>query len=187
MRATFVAANANKQVAILVPTTLLAQQHFQNFKDRFADWPFKIECLSRFNSKTQQEQIIDDIKAGKVDIIIGTHKLLQKDIGFSSLGLLIIDEEHRFGVKHKEQFKNLRAEVDILTLTATPIPRTLNMSLAGMRDLSIIASPPTQRHAIKTFVSEWNDQQVHEACLREIKRGGQVYVLHNEVKTIEKM
>ncbi len=187
MRATFIAANANKQVAILVPTTLLAQQHFQNFKDRFADWPFKIECLSRFNSKKQQTQVIADLKNGKVDIIIGTHKLLQKDISFDNLGLLIIDEEHRFGVKHKEQFKNLRAEVDILTLTATPIPRTLNMSLAGLRDLSIIASPPTQRHAIKTFVSEWNDQQVHEACLREIKRGGQVYVLHNEVKTIEKM
>ncbi len=187
MRAAFVAANANKQVAILVPTTLLAQQHFQNFKDRFADWPLKIECLSRFNSKKQQDQVISELKAGKVDIIIGTHKLLQKDISFDNLGLLIIDEEHRFGVKHKEQFKNLRAEVDILTLTATPIPRTLNMSLAGMRDLSIIASPPTQRHAIKTFVSEWNDQQVHEACLREIKRGGQVYVLHNEVKTIEKM
>jgi len=187
MRAAFVAANANKQVAILVPTTLLAQQHFQNFKDRFADWPFKIECLSRFGTKKQQEQVIADLKNGKVDIILGTHKLLQKDIGFNNLGLLIIDEEHRFGVKHKEQFKNLRAEVDILTLTATPIPRTLNMSLAGMRDLSIIASPPTQRHAIKTFVSEWNDQQIHEACLREIKRGGQVYVLHNEVKTIEKM
>ncbi len=187
MRATFVAANANKQVAILVPTTLLAQQHFQNFKDRFADWPFKIECLSRFNTKKHQSLVVDDLKAGKIDIIIGTHKLLQKDIGFKSLGLLIIDEEHRFGVKHKEQFKNLRAEVDILTLTATPIPRTLNMSLAGMRDLSIIASPPTQRHAIKTFISEWNDQLVQEACLREIKRGGQVYVLHNEVKTIEKM
>ncbi len=187
MRAAFIAANANKQVAILVPTTLLAQQHFQNFKDRFADWPFKIECLSRFNSKKQQDSVVDELKAGKIDIIIGTHKLLQKDIGFKNLGLLIIDEEHRFGVKHKEQFKNLRAEVDILTLTATPIPRTLNMSLAGMRDLSIIASPPTQRHAIKTFVSEWNDQQVYEACLREIKRGGQVYVLHNEVKSIEKM
>lgn len=187
MRAAFVAANANKQVAILVPTTLLAQQHFKNFKDRFADWPFKIECLSRFNSKKQQDQVIEDLKNGKVDIIIGTHKLLQKDIGFKNLGLLIIDEEHRFGVKHKEQFKNLRAEVDILTLTATPIPRTLNMSLSGMRDLSIIASPPTQRHAIKTFVTEWNDQTVHEACLREIKRGGQVYVLHNEVSSIEKM
>jgi len=187
MRATFVAANANKQVAILVPTTLLAQQHFQNFKDRFADWPFKIECLSRFNTKKQQDQVIAELKSGKVDIVIGTHKLLQKDINFDNLGLLIIDEEHRFGVKHKEQFKNLRAEVDILTLTATPIPRTLNMSLSGLRDLSIIASPPTQRHAIKTFVSEWNDNQVCEACLREIKRGGQVYVLHNEVKSIEKM
>lgn len=187
MRAAFVAANSNKQVAILVPTTLLAQQHFENFKDRFADWPFKIECLSRFGTKKQHDAIIADLKNGKVDIVLGTHKLLQKDIGFKNLGLLIIDEEHRFGVKHKEQFKNLRAEVDILTLTATPIPRTLNMSLAGMRDLSIIASPPTQRHAIKTFVSEWNDQQVQEACLREIKRGGQVYVLHNEVKSIEKM
>jgi len=187
MRAAFVAANANKQVAILVPTTLLAQQHFKNFKDRFADCPFKIESLSRFNSKKHQDAVIDELKNGKVDIIIGTHKLLQKDIGFKNLGLLIIDEEHRFGVKHKEQFKNLRAEVDILTLTATPIPRTLNMSLSGMRDLSIIASPPTQRHAIKTFISEWNDQTVHEACLREIKRGGQVYVLHNEVSSIEKM
>ena len=187
MRAAFIAANSNKQVAILVPTTLLAQQHFENFKDRFADWPFKIECLSRFGTKKQHDAVIADLKNGKVDIILGTHKLLQKDIGFKNLGLLIIDEEHRFGVKHKEQFKNLRAEVDILTLTATPIPRTLNMSLAGMRDLSIIASPPTQRHAIKTFVSEWNDQQVQEACLREIKRGGQVYVLHNEVKSIEKM
>ena len=187
MRAAFVAANANKQVAILVPTTLLAQQHFKNFKDRFADWPFKIECLSRFNSKKHQDLVVEDLKNGKVDIIIGTHKLLQKDIGFKNLGLLIIDEEHRFGVKHKEQFKNLRAEVDILTLTATPIPRTLNMSLSGMRDLSIIASPPTQRHAIKTFVSEWNDQTIQEACLREIKRGGQVYVLHNEVSSIEKM
>ena len=187
MRAAFIAANSNKQVAILVPTTLLAQQHFENFKDRFADWPFKIECLSRFGTKKHHNEIITDLKNGKIDIILGTHKLLQKDVGFKNLGLLIIDEEHRFGVKHKEQFKNLRAEVDILTLTATPIPRTLNMSLAGMRDLSIIASPPTQRHAIKTFVSEWNDQQVQEACLREIKRGGQVYVLHNEVKTIEKM
>ncbi len=187
MRATFVAANANRQVAILVPTTLLAQQHFQNFKDRFADWPFKIECLSRFGAKKQQDQVIQDLKDGKIDIVIGTHKLLQKNIAFDNLGLLIIDEEHRFGVKHKEQFKNLRAEVDILTMTATPIPRTLNMSLSGMRDLSIIASPPTQRHAIKTFVSEWDDQTIQEACLREVKRGGQVYVLHNEVKTIEKM
>lgn len=187
MRAAFVAANAGKQVAILVPTTLLAQQHYQNFIDRFADWPFKIESLSRFRTKKQQDEVISGLISGKVDIIIGTHKLLQKDIHFKDLGLLIIDEEHRFGVRHKEQFKSLRAEVDILTLTATPIPRTLNMSLSGLRDLSIIASPPTQRHAIKTFVTEWNDAQVQEACLREIKRGGQVYVLHNEVKTIEKV
>jgi transcription-repair coupling factor (superfamily II helicase) len=187
MRAAFVAANAGKQVAILVPTTLLAQQHYQNFKDRFADWPFRIEGLSRFKNKKQQDEVIRCLASGSVDIIIGTHKLLQKDIRFRDLGLLIIDEEHRFGVKHKEQFKNLRAEVDILTLTATPIPRTLNMSLSGLRDLSIIASPPTQRHAIKTFISEWNDTLIQEACLREIKRGGQVYLLHNDVKSIEKV
>jgi len=187
MRAAFIAANTGKQVAILVPTTLLAQQHLENFKDRFADWPLKIEGLSRFKSKKDQTSILAGLKDGTVDIVIGTHKLLSKDIKFKNLGLLIIDEEHRFGVKHKEQFKNLRAEVDILTLTATPIPRTLNMSLSGLRDLSIIASPPTQRHAIKTFISEWNDAQIQEACLREIKRGGQVYVLHNDVKSIEKM
>ncbi|MDH5571466.1 MAG: transcription-repair coupling factor, partial [Gammaproteobacteria bacterium] len=187
MRAAFIASNTGKQVAILVPTTLLAQQHYHNFKDRFADWPLKIEGLSRFKNKKQQDEIITGLANGTVDIIIGTHKLLQKDIKFKNLGLLIIDEEHRFGVKHKEQFKNLRAEVDILTLTATPIPRTLNMSLSGLRDLSIIASPPTQRHAIKTFISEWNDNQIQEACLREIKRGGQVYVLHNDVKSIEKI
>ena len=187
MRAAFVAANAGRQVAILVPTTLLSQQHLQNFKDRFADWPFKIEGLSRFQTAKQQKEIFAELEKGTVDIVIGTHKLLSKDIKFKDLGLLIIDEEHRFGVRHKEQFKNLRAEVDILTLTATPIPRTLNMSLSGLRDLSIIASPPTQRHAINTFVSEWNDAQIQEACLREIKRGGQVYVLHNDVKTIEKI
>ena len=187
MRAAFVVANAGKQVAILVPTTLLAQQHYQNFRDRFADWPLRIEGLSRFKTKKQQDEIICEIQSGKVDIIIGTHKLLQGDIRFKDLGLLIIDEEHRFGVQHKEQFKKLRAEVDILTMTATPIPRTLNMSLSGLRDLSIIATPPVQRLAIKTFVSEWNDAQVQEACLREIKRGGQVYILHNDVKTIGKM
>ena len=187
MRATFVAANAGRQVAILVPTTLLSQQHLQNFKDRFADWPLNVEGLSRFQTAKQQKEILKKLADGSVDIIIGTHKLLSKDIKFKDLGLLIIDEEHRFGVRHKEQFKNLRAEVDILTLTATPIPRTLNMSLSGLRDLSIIASPPTQRHAINTFISEWNDAQIQEACLREIKRGGQVYVLHNDVKTIQKI
>lgn len=187
MRAAFIVANSGKQVAILVPTTLLAQQHYQNFLDRFADWPIRIECLSRFNSKKKQDEIIEQIKNGKVDIIIGTHKLLQKSIKFDDLGIIIVDEEHRFGVRHKEQLKSLRANVDILTLTATPIPRTLNMSLAGVRDLSIIATPPLQRHSINTFVTEWNDQLITEACQREIKRGGQIYVLHNEVKTIQKV
>ena len=187
MRAAFVVADSGKQVAILVPTTLLAQQHYQNFKDRFADWPIQVECLSRFNSRKQQDAIVDQLKDGKVDIVIGTHKLLQRGIAFDNLGLIIVDEEHRFGVRHKEKLKSLRAEVDILTLTATPIPRTLNMSLAGVRDLSIIATPPLQRHSINTFVTEWNDQLITEACLREIKRGGQIYFLHNEVKTIEKI
>jgi transcription-repair coupling factor (superfamily II helicase) len=187
MRATFITAHANKQVAILVPTTLLAQQHYQNFLDRFADWPFRIEVLSRFKTAKEQEIIMADIENGKVDIVIGTHKILQKDIKFNNLGLLIIDEEHRFGVRQKERLKSLRSEVDILTLTATPIPRTLNMSLSGLRDLSIIATAPVARHAIKTFVTEWNDNLLLEAFLREIKRGGQVYFLHNEVSSIEKI
>lgn len=186
MRAAFVAAMNGKQVAILVPTTLLAQQHYQNFSDRFADWPIKITSLSRFNTKKNQEATLQQLREGKADIVIGTHKLLQKDIKFANLGLIIVDEEHRFGVKHKEQLKSLRSEVDILTLTATPIPRTLNMSLAGIRDLSIISTPPMQRHSINTFVTEWNDVLIQEACHRELKRGGQIYFLHNEVKTIEK-
>ena len=186
MRAAFVAANSGKQVVMLVPTTLLAQQHFQNFKDRFADWPFVIESLSRFRTKKEQNEVIRGLSEGKVDILIGTHKVLSDDVNFSQLGLAIIDEEHRFGVKHKEKLKSLRAEIDILTLTATPIPRTLNMSLSGLRDLSIIATAPAHRHAIKTFVTEWNDVLVQEAIQREIKRGGQVYILHNDVKSIEK-
>ncbi len=187
MRATFITAQANRQVAILVPTTLLAQQHYHNFLDRFADWPFNIEVLSRFRSGKDQDNIIKQVENGKIDIIIGTHKLLQKDIRFHDLGLLIIDEEHRFGVRQKERLKSLRSEVDILTLTATPIPRTLNMSLSGLRDLSIIATAPTERVAIKTFVSEWIDNLLLEAFLREIKRGGQVYFLHNEVSTIDRV
>jgi transcription-repair coupling factor (superfamily II helicase) len=186
MRAAFVAAMNGKQVAILVPTTLLAQQHYQNFSDRFADWPVKIAVLSRFNSKKQQTETLQQLADGKMDLVIGTHKLLQKDIKFANLGLIIVDEEHRFGVKHKEQLKSLRSEVDILTLTATPIPRTLNMSLAGIRDLSIISTPPLQRHSINTFVTQWNDNLIQEACHRELKRGGQIYFLHNEVKTIER-
>jgi len=187
MRAAFAVANTGKQVAILVPTTLLAQQHFQNFTDRFADWPIRVACLSRFNTPKKQKVILDDLANGKVDIVVGTHKLLQKTVKYHDLGLIIVDEEHRFGVRHKEHVKSLRAEIDILTLTATPIPRTLNMSLAGIRDLSIISTPPLQRHSINTFVSQWSDTLIQEACQRELKRGGQIYFLHNEVKTIEKI
>jgi transcription-repair coupling factor (superfamily II helicase) len=186
MRAAFIAAHNGRQVAVLVPTTLLAQQHYQNFRDRFADWPMRIEVMSRFVGKKQQDEFAKAAADGKVDILIGTHKLLQKGIEFKNLGLVIIDEEHRFGVAQKEHFKKLRSELDILTLTATPIPRTLNMALGGLRDISIIATPPPNRHAIQTFVSEWNDALVQEAILREIKRGGQVYFLHNKIETMEK-
>jgi len=187
MRAAFIAVQNGKQVAVLVPTTLLAQQHYQNFRDRFADWPVRVEVLSRFVTPKQQKEITDDLEQGKVDIVIGTHKLLSKEIRYKALGLVVIDEEHRFGVTQKEHFKKLRNELDMLTLTATPIPRTLNMAMSGLRDISIIASPPPNRHAIKTFISEWIDSQIKEACLREIKRGGQVFFLHNDVKSMEKM
>ena len=187
MRAAFLAVQDGRQVALLVPTTLLAQQHYQNFSDRFADWPVKIELLSRFRSGKQQDAALKGLQDGSVDIAVGTHKLLQPTVQFKNLGLLIIDEEHRFGVRQKEAIKQLRAEIDVLTLTATPIPRTLNMSLAGMRDLSIIGTPPAHRLAIKTFVCEWDRAIIREAVLREIKRGGQVYFLHNEVETIEVM
>ncbi|MGZ8237163.1 MAG: transcription-repair coupling factor [Methylobacter sp.] len=187
MRAAFIAVQNGKQVAVLVPTTLLAQQHYQNFRDRFADWPVRVEVLSRFVTPKQQKEITDDLEQGKVDIVIGTHKLLSKEIKYKALGLVVIDEEHRFGVTQKEHFKKLRNELDMLTLTATPIPRTLNMAMSGLRDISIIASPPPNRHAIKTFISEWIDAQIKEACLREIKRGGQVFFLHNDVKSMEKM
>lgn len=186
MRAAFVAVDDGHQVAILVPTTLLAQQHFENFRDRFANWPVRVEVLSRFISAKEQKAILADVEAGKVDILIGTHKLLQDDIKFRELGLLIVDEEHRFGVRQKEKIKALRANIDILTLTATPIPRTLNMSLSGMRDLSIIATPPAKRLAVKTFVRENEPGLIREAVLREIMRGGQVYYLHNDVASIEK-
>ena len=186
MRAAFIAAQNGRQVAVLVPTTLLAQQHLQNFRDRFAGWPIRIEVMSRFVGKKQQAQFAEDVADGRIDILIGTHKLLQKDIRFKNLGLAIIDEEHRFGVSQKEHFKKLRSELDFLTLTATPIPRTLNMALGGLRDISIIATPPPNRHAIQTFVSEWSDALVQEAILREIKRGGQVYFLHNKIETMEK-
>ncbi|CAG9001188.1 MAG: Transcription-repair-coupling factor [Candidatus Celerinatantimonas neptuna] len=187
MRGTFVAVQENKQVAVLVPTTLLAQQHFDNFCDRFANWPVRVEVLSRFKTAKQQEQILNALADGKVDIIIGTHKLLSKDVKFADLGLLIVDEEHRFGVRHKEKIKAMRADVDILTLTATPIPRTLNMAMSGMRDLSIIATPPARRLAVKTFVRRRDDALIQEAIVREITRGGQVYFLHNNVETIQKI
>lgn len=186
MRAAFIATQNLKQVVVLVPTTLLAQQHFQNFRDRFADWPVRVELLSRFRSAKEEKAVIADLEAGKVDIVIGTHKLIQGDIDYKDLGLVIIDEEHRFGVRQKEKIKSLRAEIDVLTLTATPIPRTLNMALSDLRALSIIATPPSRRLAVKTFVREWNDALMKEALLREIKRGGQVFFLHNEVKSIEK-
>ncbi|MFB2653215.1 transcription-repair coupling factor [Shewanella seohaensis] len=186
MRAAFVAVNAGKQVVVLVPTTLLAQQHYENFKDRFADLPVVIEVMSRFRTAKEQTQVLKLLEEGKVDIVIGTHKLLQSEAKFENLGLLIIDEEHRFGVRQKEKIKALRANVDILTLTATPIPRTLNMAMSGMRDLSIIATPPAKRLAVKTFVRESDPATVREAILREILRGGQVYYLHNNVETIEK-
>ncbi|TCK08877.1 transcription-repair coupling factor [Marinobacterium mangrovicola] len=186
MRAAFIAVQAGQQVAVLVPTTLLAQQHFDNFRDRFADWPVNVELISRFRSAKQQQTIAGQVSEGQVDILIGTHKLLQGDLEFKQLGLVIIDEEHRFGVQQKERLKSLRAEVDILTLTATPIPRTLNMAMSGMRDLSIIATPPARRLSIKTFVRESAKPMLKEAILRELLRGGQVYFLHNEVKSIEK-
>jgi transcription-repair coupling factor (superfamily II helicase) len=206
MRAAFLAVRGGKQVAVLVPTTLLVQQHFQNFRDRFVDVrgrainnektpeslpnaigpPVRIETLSRFLSKSQQAGVLSGLREGSVDIVIGTHRLLQGDVQFADLGLVILDEEHRFGVRQKERLKRLRAEVDILTLTATPIPRTLNMALAGLRDVSIIATAPEGRLSVKTLVSQWNRGLIREACLREIRRGGQVYYLHNEVRTIDR-
>ncbi|ERP93484.1 transcription-repair coupling factor [Marinobacter sp. ES-1] len=186
MRAAFLATWSGKQVAVLVPTTLLAQQHYESFRDRFSDTPVTVELLSRFRSGAQTTKAIAAIEEGRADIVIGTHKLLQGDIKFKNLGLVIIDEEHRFGVQQKEKLKSLRAEVDMLTLTATPIPRTLNMAMGHLRDLSIIATPPARRLSVKTFVRQRDESMVKEAILREILRGGQVYFLHNDVSTIEK-
>ena len=186
LRAAFAAVQAGRQVAVLVPTTLLAQQHAQNFADRFADWPVRVENLSRFRSAAEQKKIIAGLGSGAVDIVIGTQRLLQRDVAFRDLGLVIVDEEHRFGVRDKERLKQMRANVDTLTLTATPIPRTLNMALGGLRDLSLITTPPSERMAIETFVCEWNDTLIREAVLREIRRGGQVYFVHNNIETIER-
>jgi transcription-repair coupling factor (superfamily II helicase) len=187
LRAAFVTVSDNRQVAVLVPTTLLAEQHFQTFSDRFADWPVKIAELSRFRSAKETSATIAGLADGSIDIVIGTHKLLSRGTVFKNLGLVIIDEEHRFGVRQKEKLKALRAEVDVLTLTATPIPRTLAMAMEGLRDFSIIATAPQRRLAIKTFVSPISDGLIREAVLRELKRGGQIFFLHNEVKTIANM
>ncbi len=187
LRAAFMAVMGGYQVAVLVPTTLLAEQHFQNFSDRFSAWPVKLAELSRFRSPREQAEALQALAEGKLDIVIGTHRLIQKDVKFARLGLVILDEEHRFGVRQKEQLKALRAEVDVLTLTATPIPRTLAMSLEGIRDFSVIATAPQKRLAVKTFVQSFSNGLIREAVLRELKRGGQVYFLHNEVGTIEAM
>jgi transcription-repair coupling factor (superfamily II helicase) len=185
LRAAFVAVHGGKQVALLAPTTLLAEQHYQTLVDRFSPWPVKVAELSRFRSPKEVKTALEGLEAGTVDIVVGTHKLLSSDVKFKRLGLLIIDEEHRFGVRHKEAMKALRAEVDVLTLTATPIPRTLGMALEGLRDLSVIATAPQRRLAIKTFVRSESSGTIREAVLRELKRGGQVYFLHNEVETIQ--
>ncbi|HEZ4581512.1 TPA: transcription-repair coupling factor [Neisseria meningitidis] len=187
LRAAFVAVMGGKQVAVLAPTTLLVEQHAQNFADRFADFPVKVASLSRFNNSKATKAVLEGMADGTVDIVIGTHKLVQDDIKFKNLGLVIIDEEHRFGVRQKEQLKRLRANVDILTMTATPIPRTLSMALEGLRDFSLITTAPSRRLAVKTFVKPFSEGSVREAVLRELKRGGQVFFLHNEVDTIENM
>lgn len=187
MRAAFLAVESGKQVAILVPTTLLANQHLQSFKDRFINYPIEIAALSRFQTPKEQTHIKQKLLDGKIDIVIGTHKLIQGSIKYRQLGLVIIDEEHRFGVKQKEALKKLRGQSDILTMTATPIPRTLNMALGSLRELSIIATPPQGRSAIQTFVNEWNDDTIKEACSRELHRGGQIFVLHNDIDSIDNM
>lgn len=187
MRAAFVAVQAGHQVVVLVPTTLLAQQHYNNFRDRFADWPVRIEVMSRFRTGKETDAVADGLERGTVDIVIATHRLLHAQVRFKNLGLVVVDEEHRFGVRDKEKLKALRAEVHVLTLTATPIPRTLNMALGGLRELSLITTPPAERLAIKTFVTEWNDASLREAVMRELRRGGQVYFVHNEIRDIEKI
>ena len=174
-------------MALLAPTTLLVTQHGNTFADRFAGYPIRVETLSRFLTNKEAKRVIDGLASGEVDCVIGTHRLLQDDIRFKDLGLVVIDEEHRFGVRHKEKLKALRASVDILTLTATPIPRTLNLTLAGLREMSIITTPPEGRLPIRTSVAEWDRGLVYEACLRELRRGGQIYYLHNEVDNIARV
>lgn len=185
MRAAFKAVKDHKQVAVLVPTTVLAQQHYANFKERFEAFPVEVDVLSRFRSRAEQKETLEKLKKGQVDILIGTHRLLSKDVEFADLGLIVIDEEQRFGVKHKETLKELKKKVDVLTLTATPIPRTLHMSMLGIRDLSVIETPPTNRYPVQTYVLETNPTIIRDAIRREMDRGGQVYYLYNKVDTIE--
>ncbi|MEC4340253.1 transcription-repair coupling factor [Stenotrophomonas pavanii] len=187
VRAAFAAASAGKQVAVLVPTTLLAEQHYRNFRDRFADYPLKVEVLSRFKTSKEIKAELEKVAAGTIDVIVGTHRLLQPDVKFKDLGMVIVDEEQRFGVRQKEALKALRANVHLLTLTATPIPRTLNMAMAGLRDLSIIATPPPNRLAVQTFITQWDNSLLREAFQRELARGGQLYFLHNDVESIGRM
>ena len=187
LRAAFRVMMEGKQVAVLVPTTVLAQQHYQTFSRRFSSYPFRVEMLSRFRSRLEQRQILEDLAKGKVDLIVGTHRLLQKDLVFKDLGLLVVDEEHRFGVSHKEKIKHLRSNVDVLTMTATPIPRTLQMSLGGIRDLSVIETPPAERQAIRTYVTEFDEEVIRDAIRRELRRGGQVFFVHNRVQSIQAM
>ena len=181
VRAAFKAVNDGKQVAVVVPTTILAEQHLLTFRDRFENYPVNIECLSRFRNRKEQKEILKAMSTGRVDIVIGTHRLLQKDIGFKSLGLLVIDEEQRFGVKHKEVLKKKRTSVDVLALTATPIPRTLHMSLTGMRDISIISTPPADRQPIISYISPYEDSIVKDAISRELSRKGQIFFVHNNI------
>ena len=184
LRASFKAVMDNKQVAILVPTTILAQQHYKNLQERFRDYPVNIDMLSRFRSKEEQKHIVEDVKKGKVDIVVGTHRVLQKDLDFHDLGLLIVDEEHRFGVKHKEKLKGMKKNVDVLSLSATPIPRTLHMALTGIKDLSIINTPPLDRLAVKTYVVKFKDELIRKGILNELQRNGQVFFVHNYIHNI---
>src|SRR5699024_6692400 len=187
IRAIFKAIAEGKQAAVLVPTTILAQQHFQTMQERFQDYPVKIGLLSRFRTRKQQNETIAGLKKGTVDIVIGTHRLLSNDIKYKDLGLLVVDEEQRFGVKHKEKIKQIKTNVDVLTLTATPIPRTLHMSMLGIRDLSVIETPPENRFPVQTYVIEHNQALIREAIERELARGGQVFLLYNRIDNIEKV
>lgn len=184
IRAAFKAAQESKQVVFLVPTTILAQQHYNNFVQRMKDYPVRVDLLCRFRTAAEQKKTLEDLKKGLVDIVIGTHRVLSKDVQFKDLGLLIIDEEQRFGVTHKEKIKKLRENIDVLTLTATPIPRTLHMSLVGIRDMSVLEEAPMERVPIQTYVMEYNEEMVREAISRELARGGQVYYVYNRVNTI---